>query len=144
MIKNFVKAWDANKENLRVYIASHDQEEYNSYEKIVRMIFEQVINPYLKGTEYYEFDLDKIHEIDDGDYQGTLVYVIPHETYQPSQWDYIITYVGYGSCSGCDTLLAISGYDDDKPTDEQVKDYMGLCLNILQNCKYPYNEENDE
>ena len=128
MIKEFVKAWDANKENLRNYIASHDQEEYNEYSKIVRMIFEQVINPYYKGTEYSEFDLNKIHEIDDGDYQGTLMYLIPCETYQPSQWEYVITFVGYGSCSGCDTLLGISGYDDDKPTSEQVKEYMDMSI----------------
>ena len=50
MIKEFVLAWDANKDKLRNYIASHDQEEYNEYSKIVRMIFEQVINPYYKGT----------------------------------------------------------------------------------------------
>ena len=29
MIKEFVLAWDANKEKLINYIASHDQEEYN-------------------------------------------------------------------------------------------------------------------
>ena len=144
MIKEFVKAWDANKEKLRNYIASHDQEEYNEYSKIVRMIFEQVINPYYKGTEYNEFDLDKIHEIDDGDYQGTLMYLIPCETYHPSQWEYVITFVGYGSCSGCDTLLGISGYDDDKPTSEQVKEYMDLCLHILQHCKFPYNDQDED
>jgi hypothetical protein len=30
MIKEFVAAWDANKEKLSEYIASHKQEEYNS------------------------------------------------------------------------------------------------------------------
>ena len=144
MIKEFVLAWDANKEKLRNYIASHDQEEYNEYSKIVRMIFEQVINPYYKGTEYSEFDLNKIHEIDDGDYQGTLMYLIPCETYQPSQWEYVITFVGYGSCSGCDTLLGINGYGGDEPTSEQVKEYMDLCLHILQHCKFPYNDQDEE
>ena len=31
--------------------------------------------------------------------------------------------VGYGSCSGCDTLEGIRYYNDDKPTEEQVRDY---------------------
>lgn len=140
MIQEFVEAWDANKENLKNYIASHNQGEYSNYARIVRMIFEQVINPYLKRPNHNKFNLDNIHEIDDGNYQGTLIYLIPYDTYQPSQWEYVITYVGYGSCSGCDALLAISGYESGRPTNEQVKNYMDLCLNILQHCKFPYND----
>ena len=49
--------------------------------------------------------------------------------------DYVYTNTYYGSCSGCDTLQAISGYDDGLPNEEQVKDYMQLALNLLQKCK---------
>ena len=100
MIKEFVLAWDANKDKLSEYIASHKQEEYNSYMDIVKMLFEQVINPYMTAHDDATFDIDKVHEIDDGDYQGTLLYMIPTATYQPSHWDYVATYVYYGSCSG--------------------------------------------
>jgi hypothetical protein len=55
--------------------------------------------------------------IDDGDYQGTQIFIIPTDTYQPSVKDYVMTDTYYGSCSGCDTLQAISGYDYALPTD---------------------------
>lgn len=143
MIKEFVVAWDANKDKLSEYIASHKQEEYNSYMDIVKMLFEQVINPYMTAHEKAAFDIGKVHEIDDGDYQGTLLYMIPIDTYQPSYWEYVATYVDYGSCSGCDTLLGICGYGGDLPNDGQVKEYVALCLNILQHCKYPFNYKGD-
>lgn len=141
MIKDFVLAWDANKEILKQYIASHEQKYYDSYEKIVRMLFEQVINPYLIDKGKRPYNLDRIHEIDDGCYQGTLLYVIPQDTYQPSYWEYVATYVYYGSCSGCDTLLGIFSYPDNLPNEDQVKDYVDLCLDILQHCKYPFDYE---
>ena len=78
-------------------------------------------------------DFERVHQIDDGDYQGTLVYVIGAKGYQPSIYWYVK--ISYGSCSGCDTLEGIKGYSDDPSTDEQVKDYIGLCLNIVQGLK---------
>lgn len=143
MIKEFVLAWDANKDKLSEYIASHKQECYSSYMDIVKILFEQVINPYMEAQHETSFNVENIHEIDDGDYQGTLLYMIPSNTYQPSYWEYVATYVYYGSCSGCDTLLAISNYHDDLPNADQVEDYVGLCLNILQHCKYPFNAEDE-
>jgi len=47
-------------------------------------------------------DPDRIHQIDDGSYQGVLLFVIAAKGYQPSEYWYVK--VGYGSCSGCDTL----------------------------------------
>lgn len=37
--------------------------------------------------------------------------------------------------SGCDTLMAISGYSDELPNEEQVKDYMTLALHLVQKLK---------
>ena len=51
-----------------------------------------------------------------------------------------MTYVGYGSCSGCDTLQGIQGWDDDRlPTEAQINDYMMLCKDIITNTIRPYN-----
>lgn len=144
MIDEFVKAWDAYKVNLSEYIASHRQEDYNTYNKIVTMLFEVVINPYRVAHGNVSFDVENVHEIDDGHWQGTLLYMIPLNMYQPSYWEYVATYVYYGSCSGCDELMSISGYEDGLPNREQVKGYMGLCLNILQHCKYPFNYEKED
>jgi hypothetical protein len=85
------------------------------------------------GYDYDSMDKDRIHEIDDGHYQGTLVYVIGGVGYQPSQYWYVK--VSYGSCSGCDTLEGIRGYEHEKPNDEQIKDYMTLALHIVQGIK---------
>lgn len=71
-------------------------------------------------------DPERIHQIDDGDYQGTLVFVIGAQGYQPST--YWATSVGYGSCSGCDALEDAWGYGDQH-------DYEGLyslTLHMLQ------------
>lgn len=83
--------------------------------------------------------------IDDGDYQGTQIFVIPLDTYQPNVTDYIVTNTYYGSCSGCDTLKSINSYDyDELPNEEQIEDYMQLALHLLQKCKWLYNKEEFE
>jgi hypothetical protein len=83
-------------------------------------------------------DPERITIIDDGDYQGTLLFVIGATGYQPNTYWYVK--VNYGSCSGCDTLEDIRDYSDDLPTDEQIKDYMTLALHIIQGLK-EMNEE---
>ncbi len=82
--------------------------------------------------------------IDNGDYQGTQIFIVPLNTYQPRAEDYVYTNTYYGSCSGCDTLLAILDYDTDKkPSENQIKDYMTLALHLLQKCKWLESGEED-
>lgn len=50
-----------------------------------------------------------------------------------------MTYVDYGSCSGCDTLQAIQCGHDRKLTEAQVKNFMALCKDILTNTVRPFN-----
>jgi len=74
-------------------------------------------------------DFERISTIDDGDYQGTLLFLIPEYTYQPDAYFY--TKVYYGSCSGCDTLQAISDdYDDNKAVQ-----YVTLALHMIEKMK---------
>lgn len=142
MIKDFCLAWEANHEVLKEYFATHFQEEYcDSYESLLTKTFELVINPYLesKNEEPYDIKNECIHVIDDGDYQGTYVFLIHKDVYQPDIDDYIVTYTWYGSCSGCDTLCGIHCYDTKElPSEEQVKEYMSLCLHMIQHCKPLY------
>lgn len=141
MIKEFVERWNKYKENLEKYFRNTKQEEYDTYEKIVKILFDKVINQ--EETKYYKFATNNITVIDDGDYQGTQIFVIPLDTYQPEINDYVVTNTYYGSCSGCDTLQAISEYDyDEKPDENQIKDYMELALHLLQKCKW-LGEENE-
>lgn len=132
MIKEFNKKWDKNKNKLEEYYRTNAQEKYNTYKKIIKLIFEYVIN-----DEDISFNTERIHEINDGSYQGTIIFIVPKDTYQPDLDDYVYTHNYYGSCSGCDTLLGISGYDDEElPNKEQIKDYMTLSLHLLQKMRY--------
>ncbi len=142
MIEAIVKQWDANKHKLEEYFATTKQEDYSDYKTIVVKLFELVITEIeneWSGTD--EFDISKMTVIDDGDYQGTTIYIIPKNTYQPSISDYVITDNYYGSCSGCDTLLAISNYDDDLPSKEQVKEYMTIALHLVQKLRWLGSDE---
>lgn len=130
MIKEFTTYWEKNKGDLEKFLKTTKQEKYTSYKSLVEALFEKVINPNVKN----KFDTKNISIIDDGDYQGTQIFLLHIATYQPSVSDYVYTNTYYGSCSGCDTLLAICDYDYGYPNDNQVKDYMTLCLHLLQKC----------
>lgn len=134
MIKEFCLAWEKNKDKLKKYLRTTPQGNYSSYEALVKLIFKIVINP--DERIYERYDTKNIVSIDDGDHQGTLIFILHRDAYQPDLSDYVFTSVDYGSCSGCDTLLFISEYEDGLPSDEQVEDYMTLCLHLLEHCKF--------
>lgn len=143
MVKEFVKAWEEHKEELRNYIATTDQHLYGSYTDLFRLLIEQVLN---KTTHTFSSDIDVL---DHGDWQGTLIFITHEDTYQPCSTEYIYSAVAYGSCSVCDTLQSIryngEHYGSGLPTNEQVEDYMTLCLHLLQQCRWFYGlDEEDE
>jgi len=130
MIQKFIDKWHENKNGLEKIIS---EKQWGSYEDLVKEIIVNILNV---GEEEYDcYDVERLTTIDDGDYQGTQLFIFPTKTYQPGVGDYIITHNYYGSCSGCDTLLSISEYSDDVPTKEQVEDYMSLCLHLIEKMK---------
>jgi len=137
MIAEFIQAWDARKDNLAYWFRTTPQE-ILSYEVILKAIIDEVINPTLDGKKW---DSEKIHTIDDGDYQGCQIFIVPMDEYQPSPCQYFTTYQNYGSCSGCDLLEGIRNYYNSIPTEEQVKEYMMLALHLLQRCRYFIDHE---
>lgn len=126
MIQKFVDRFIEGRSKLREKFKMAHPE---NYEAIVRAVIEIVAG----GDEYGVPDPDRIHAIDNGDYQGTLVFVIGAKGYQPS--DYWYVKVGYGSCSGCDTLEGIREYDREPPREDQIDQYMTLALHIVQGLK---------
>lgn len=60
--------------------------------------------------EIFDWDTKRITRIDQGDYQGTLVFIFAAKGYQP--YRYWGTSVGYGSCDYCDTMESILGCKD--------------------------------
>lgn len=127
MIPEFIQQFDAQRDELRAQLAlAHP----TNYAALVKMVVTAVSDP----CEYTETpDPNRIHQIDDGDYQGTLVFVIASKGYQPSNYWYVRVY--YGSCSGCDTLERITNYSNEPPTPNQVDQYMTLALHIVQGLK---------
>jgi len=123
MITKFIDEFNANKEELEnIFSQKHPE----SYMEIVKAVVEVLHN----SEGYASIDPNRIHEIDDGDYQGNLLYIIGADDYQPSKYWYVM--VAYGSCSGCDTLQGICDYSSGPPTTGQVKDYLTLALHIVQ------------
>lgn len=118
MIQEFVNAFIGNKGKLEEALK---QKHPDSYKELVTLVVTYIGAP---------LDPEQIQEIDDGDYQGTLFYIIGEGGSQPCR--YWSTAVDYGSCTHCDTFQRIQDYDSGPPTERQVKDYMTLALHLVQ------------
>lgn len=134
MIEKFTKKWFSHNHLVR---EQFEKEIPNSYADIVKAVVTMLHDEDMYGS----IDPERIHQIDDGDYQGTLVYVIGASGYQPN--DYWYVKVSYGSCSGCDTLSAITegNYGHESPEEEfawkkqAIDQLMTLALHIVQGMK---------
>lgn len=146
MIEEFVKAWDKNNHKL---LEHFKKEAPAGYEGIVKKLVDIVINPYLRETSEYPIqcglNINRMTVIDDGDYQGSLLYIIPFDVYQPSPDEYVATSVYYGSCSVCDTFQGIESEMefDDKTyryiiTDNIAQEFHTLALHLLQGFRFLY------
>lgn len=138
MLKFCRDAWYENKDKLEAVIMTDTKLNSCDYSYLVELVVEYILNPSIE-TNWKKFDAKNITVIDNGDCQGTILFMIPRGTYQPSSNDYLLTYSYYGSCSGCDTLLSIQDWKDEVSTENQVKDYMALCKDLVCNIVKPYN-----
>lgn len=149
MLKYCAKKWVKNKYKLEDAIRKDKNINSCSYKTLVELIVKYILNDEDNKWSSQTWDDTNITLIDDGDYQGTQLFLIPTKNYQPGPHDYLMTYADYGSCSVCDTLEGIqSDHYGKKPTDEQVADYMTLCLHLVQRMVKPYkniyhNHEDD-
>lgn len=126
MIPLFVERFMEAKPQIRADFANGHPETYQD-------IVKTVVNILHDENDLYPIDPRRITCIDHGEYQGTLLFVIAAEGYQPDHYWYTTVY--YGSCSGCDTLQGIHNYDSDPPNDSQLDQYMKLALHIVQKLK---------
>ena len=101
-----------------------------TYTNILKVTLQVMFeDDYDEGYGYPNYE--NIHVIDDGDYQGMLLFIVPEYGYQPSvYWKFTVF---YGSCSYCDTLQSILEDNDDK--DQQIMDLMTLALHMIQSGK---------
>jgi hypothetical protein len=138
MLKYCLKKWNKNKGLLEERLKKDATLNSCDYTDLVKLVVDFILNPH-EEYEDNKWDSKHITVVDNGDYQGTLLFLIPRDTYQPGEYDYLMTYVGYGSCSGCDTLKAIQEWNDAPLTERQVKDFMTLCKDLVTNMVKPYN-----
>lgn len=136
MLKYCYKKWDQNKDRLEVALRKTDLSRVE-YRDLLILTVANILDP--DDYSDYSWDAGNCTEINDGDYQGTLLYLIPAKTYQPSEYEYLMTYIGYGSCSGCDLLQAIQPDSHDETTDEDIAEFMALCKDFITNMIKPYN-----
>lgn len=136
MLKYCLNKWNQNKDLLKNKLEKDTSLNSCEYSYLVKLVVEYILN---HGEENRKLDSDRITMVDNGDYQGTQLFLIPFDTYQPCEYDYLMTYAGYGSCSGCDTLLSIQGYGDELLTENQVKLFMSLCKDLVTSIIKPYN-----
>ena len=136
MIQKYVDAWIKNKDKYEAWLRGL---EYDwgvvDYETMVKQLITLIINPHVDSCG--RLQENRVTVIDDGDYQGTQIFIIPYDVYQPNEEEYVYTHVGYGSCSGCDTLLnalSLSDYDE-KLSDGTVDMLMVLALHLIENFK---------
>ena len=143
MIKDFAKAWEKNKDELRTFFKENKQEVYcESYKDLLTVVIDKVINPYLKDINKEGFNIEDIETIDFGDYQGTIIFTFHIDTYQPDINETYYTHVDYGSCAGCDTLQNIYHYEEELlPNDTQIDDYLSLSLHLIQHIKVFGNDK---
>lgn len=126
MDNKIIEKWENRKNKLKEWF--EENETPSSYKEI----FEKIIELIITEDERNKFNLEKIRVIDDGDYQGTQIFIAFLDIYQPSVEEYIMTSVYYGSCSGCDTLQSIC-YSRDE---DRVNDLMTLSLHMIQKMKW--------
>ena len=136
MLKYCYEKWDKNKDKLEAALRKTDISRVEYRDLLVL-----TVKHILDDGDYpaYEWDVDRITEINDGSYSGTLLYLIPMDTCEPAEYDYLMTYIGYGSCSCCDLLQSIQPDSDEETTDEDIDEFMALCKDFITNMIKPYN-----
>ena len=114
MIQKYMTVFLDQQAQVKALLAEEKEWYIEGYKKIaaiIVLVLAEHCKPY--DHEAPVLDPERIQEIDWGDYQGTLLYIVGAEGYQPSTFFSMV--VSYGSCSGCDTLQSVLDEDDPIP-----------------------------
>ena len=121
MLKYCVDRWEKNKEDLRQTFNDYDI--YSDYEEFARIIIRSIF------PEWIDYDVIIMKQ---GDYTGDVIFFISADT-EGSKNDIFLSYLRYGSCSVCDTLMRAA------ESEERVEDQMRIALHFIQNMKHPFS-----
>jgi len=123
MIQEFIDRFQEIKPDLLKQFQSKEPDSYGD-------ILVQTLHMMFQDGDYDKPDASRLTVIDDGDYQGTLLFIIGANGYQPST--YWSVYVNYGSCSGCDSYQAVACYDN---PEESADEMLLMALHMIQSMK---------
>lgn len=130
MIVQFIERFQEIKLDLLEQFCQKEPESYEDiFKQTIKMMFENSEDSYSCNSETPDYE--RITVIDNGDYQGTLVFVVASKSYQPN--DYWVSTVDYGSCSGCDTFQAYCTYGDDPK--ESAPHMLTMALHMIEAMK---------
>ena len=139
MEKFIVNRWMSNKDSLKDVIKKNKiKDTCDSYSMMTDVLIREVLNKPIDDNDFSQNGVfsENYKIVDDGDYQGTQLFILHKAHYQPSVEDYYVFDNSYGSCSGCDTLLSITSYDSESfPSDYQINELMTLFLHMIQRLK---------
>lgn len=129
MITEFIDKFQEIKPRLLEQFSNAEPDDYaDIFKQTIKMMFEN--SEYTYSIDRITPDFERITVIDDGNYQGTLVFVVASKGYQPS--DYWATSVDYGSCSGCDTFESYSDYDN---PEQSAPEMVTMALHMIESMK---------
>lgn len=138
MLKILKDKWAKNSDLLFKKISEVYTDDFNSwganYSDLVKLTFDVIYNDG-NNWDCDTLDVDRITEVDDGNYMGTLLFLIPFRTYEPSEGDYLMTYIGYGSCTVCDAFqnaLCLDG-------NYKHRAIFAIAKDLITNAIKPYN-----
>lgn len=131
MEQELITLWDNSRDNIRTRLVN-EYDNINEYKDLLIIILTE-----LAKSAHEDFDVEDFHICEHrvGDYTGDIVfiYVFGHRWYDP---DLYVCKIEYGSCSGCDSLLAAQSYND---KEKGVDALLTLCLHIIQRSKNCYD-----
>ena len=88
MIKYALKKWDTNKDALSNAIQQTEKDKrcFWDYNDIVKLVCRYIFNENV-SDEAPMINVDGITMIDNGDYQGTLIFMLHFDTDQPAEYE---------------------------------------------------------
>ena len=146
MISEFINTFDKREGELEEFFAAHEPKSY--YDIVFAVV--QLLHgnspllPEVELAEERRRDTNKpncgeglpnpleISEINDAEWCGSLIYLIPADISAPTEDDYWFCSVSYGSCPFCDPLQQVWGQED---KNKRVDDYMYLAIGVLEGLK---------
>lgn len=140
MNADIIEQWEKNKNKFKEILkkAVIKKTFRYEYEFLLSIIIKHVINRDRSDT-YKDLEYDLLYNEDDitkiqlGHYNGDYLFIVKPEYEYCSVGSLWVTKVFYGSCSGCDEMIAAE-YQESDPK-EKVDILMGLSLNIIQEFK---------